>query len=115
MYATGSIYFDESIPAPHRTFSVSCEFERVPPEEHSCWLPLVDRSAVLCHHFPVPRRADEQGLEIPLQILCGMADIRHAVEFKGGVVMKGPYSMLVPINREDDIVQWHLVYGFDEG
>ncbi|KAF6833865.1 hypothetical protein CPLU01_05315 [Colletotrichum plurivorum] len=92
------------------TFTVSSQFEKVPPsEESSCWLDLVNRDTVIARGFPVPDRDTARGLEIPLPILVEMAGIRPVVEFRGGVVMKGLSSMLLPISRTDDIIQWHLV------
>ncbi|CAM1502157.1 Fc.00g041410.m01.CDS01 [Cosmosporella sp. VM-42] len=105
---------DEEGPSTHeRRFAITCRFQEILPEDRSCWLSLVSHTAVISHHFPVPLRENESGLEIPLEILAEMAGVRHAVEFKGGVVMKGPTSMLVPISRKADIVQWHLVSSGD--
>ncbi|KAF6806729.1 hypothetical protein CSOJ01_08632 [Colletotrichum sojae] len=92
------------------TFTVSSQLEKVPPsEESSCWLDLVSRDTVIARGFPVPDRDAARGLEIPLPILVEMDGVRHVVEFLGGVVMKGLSSMLLPISRTDDIIQWHLV------
>ncbi|KAK5203126.1 hypothetical protein LTR96_011048 [Exophiala xenobiotica] len=41
--------------------------------------------------------------------MAGIAGVRHAVEYEGGVVMKGFSSMFVPIKRNGDRVQWHLI------
>lgn len=49
-------------------------------------------------------RQGEVGLEIPIDIMAGISGARHAVEFKGGVVLKG-----VPIERQENRVQWHLI------
>lgn len=90
--------------------ALQCELEAVPREEPSwCWLDLVSSSAVIAHHFPVPSRNEEMGLEIPIGILAHLAGVHHVVEFNGGVVMKGPTSMLLPVERTYDVVQWHLV------
>ncbi len=88
-------------------FDIFFKSEPLHPSENPCWLPLFG-NAVIARAFPIPERQDEVGLEIPLGILAGLAGVRHAVEFEGGVVMKGYSTMLIPTKRRDDIVQWHL-------
>ena len=39
------------------------------------------------------------SLEIPIDVMAGIAGARHAVEFKGGVVLKGFFVMFVLIER----------------
>nr|XP_036584029.1 uncharacterized protein CTRU02_06160 [Colletotrichum truncatum]KAF6793288.1 hypothetical protein CTRU02_06160 [Colletotrichum truncatum] len=101
----------EGAPNFSRKFLITCQFEDIPfrERESSCWLNLVSFDAVIAKGFPVPQRQEEKGIEIPLAVLAQMAGIQHAVEFMGGFVMKGPTSMLVPISRNADIIQWHLV------
>ncbi|KAF4463070.1 RSC complex subunit Rsc7 [Fusarium albosuccineum] len=111
LYCNGLI--STKMPGPIR-LHISCQFEEILGGEESCWLELVDQSAVLCRYFPIPSRNDEKGLEIPLQIACGLTGIKHAVEFDGGIVMKAPSAMLVPISRKNDIVQWHFIANLDE-
>ncbi|RGP81018.1 pfs domain [Fusarium longipes] len=95
-------------------FRVLCELKPSRPELYSCWQNIVAPTAVLCQHFPIPRRQDEMGLEVPLEMLCDMIGVRHAVEFEGGIVMKSVDSMLVPIGYKDNIVQWHFVSTNDD-
>ncbi|KAF6826331.1 hypothetical protein CMUS01_09486 [Colletotrichum musicola] len=83
--------------------------KKILPTEESCWLDLVSHGTAIARGFPVPNRDAAKGLEIPLPILVEMAGVRHVVEFQGGVVMKGLSSMLLPISRTNDIIQWHLV------
>ncbi|KAH6973134.1 hypothetical protein BKA56DRAFT_620496 [Ilyonectria sp. MPI-CAGE-AT-0026] len=120
-YSNGSIAA-ETIPSDgsfdadcDALFFISCNFEKISPKEQSCWLRLVDHTAVVAHHFPIPRRESAQGLEVPLEILREMAGIHFAVDFRGGIIMKGPFTMLVPIARRNDIVQWHLISNLEEG
>ncbi|KAK2037669.1 hypothetical protein LZ31DRAFT_162702 [Colletotrichum somersetense] len=93
------------------SFAVKCHFQEIPEAERSCWFDLVSGDVVIAANFPVPARRDEKGLEIPMGILAKIAVIQDAIEYKGGIVMKGPTSMLVPIkyNTELDIIQWHVV------
>ncbi|KAI0909693.1 hypothetical protein F4823DRAFT_414976 [Ustulina deusta] len=83
--------------------------------EESCWLSLFSNAA-LVRGFPIPVRGGESGLEISIDLMAAIAGIRHAVEYNGGVVMKGFSSMLIPArrDRETDTVQWHLVSSHEE-
>ncbi|KAF2741748.1 hypothetical protein M011DRAFT_514110 [Sporormia fimetaria CBS 119925] len=85
-------------------------FERKPlhATETASWLPLFC-GAVIASGFPIPNRSDEVGLEIPLELLAGIAGVRHAFEYNGGVVMKGFSHMFVPVRKEADRVQWHAI------
>ncbi|KAF4345568.1 RSC complex subunit Rsc7 [Fusarium beomiforme] len=103
-----------SLHSNYRFFQVYNHLRPIKPDQQSCWQEIVAPTAVLCQHFPIPERHDEVGLELPLGIFCAMTSVRHAVEFEGGIVMKSLDSMLVPIQRKNDIVQWHFVRGEDE-
>jgi hypothetical protein len=89
-------------------FAISFQSESLHPTEDPCWLPLFC-GASIARDFPIPERQDEIGLEIPLEIMAGIAGVRHAVEYEGGVIMKGFSSMFVPIKRNGNRVQWHLI------
>ncbi|PVH93539.1 hypothetical protein DM02DRAFT_676776 [Periconia macrospinosa] len=87
-------------------------FEPIHSTEMACWLPLFS-GAVIASGFPISARKGEIGLDIPLEMLAGIAGVRHAVEYEGGVVMKGFSHMLVPIRKTDDRIQWHAVSSQD--
>ena len=89
-------------------FTINFQSEVLHPDEDPCWLPLFCGVSI-ARGFPIPPRQDEMGLEIPLEIMAGIAGVRHAVEYEGGVIMKGFSNMFVPIKRSGDRVQWHLV------
>lgn len=89
-------------------FAITFQSERLHPTENPCWLPLFC-GASIARDFPIPDRQDEMGLEIPLEIMMGIAGVRHAVEYGGGVVMKGFSIMFVPMKRNGNRVQWHLI------
>lgn len=93
---------------PGHLFTIKFQSEELHPVEDPCWLPLFC-GASIARGFPIPPRQDEMGLEIPLEIMAGIAGVRHAVEYEGGVIMKGFSNMLVPIKRSGNRVQWHLV------
>lgn len=83
-------------------------------EDHSCWLPLF-ANPVIARGFPVPKRQNgEQGLEIPIEIMAALGGARHAMDFEGGLVLKGYSTLFVPIQRYQDSVQWHLICAIGE-
>lgn len=92
------------------TFSIRVATETPPVEElDCCWKPLLGDS-VLVTSFPTPRRpANVIGLESRVEILAGLIGIQQAVTYRGGYVLKGRFHALVPIERFNDAVQWHLV------
>ncbi|TGJ87835.1 hypothetical protein E0Z10_g979 [Xylaria hypoxylon] len=96
-------------------FKVERGFAQLQSFEESCWLPLFS-NATLARGFPIPERRGETGLEISIDLMAAIAGVRHAVEYDGGVVMKGFSSMLFPLkrDRETDTVQWHLVSSHDQ-
>ncbi|ERF70613.1 hypothetical protein EPUS_02479 [Endocarpon pusillum Z07020] len=89
-------------------FAITFQCERLHPTENPCWLPLFC-GASIARDFPIPDRQEEMGLEIPLEIMMGIAGVRHVVEYEGGVVMKGFSIMFVPMRRSGNRVQWHLI------
>lgn len=89
-------------------FDISFIIRELSPPEALCWFPLF-RNAVIAHPFAVPHRERVIGLEIPIAMLAALGDIRHAVEYGGGVVLKGFSTMFIPVKLFSDSVQWHFV------
>jgi hypothetical protein len=108
------VAYTKPILASLSTTEVFIEYQHTPVHatEQSCWLPLFS-GAVIASGFPIPKRGEEMGLEIPLELLAGIGGIQHAVEFQGGVVMKGFSQMFVPVRKTDDRVQWHAISSAD--
>jgi hypothetical protein len=94
------------------SFEITFEHSPLHTTEQACWLPLFCGAAI-ASGFPIPDRGSEIGLEIPLDLLAGIAGARHAVEFEGGVVMKGFSHMFIPVRKMDDRIQWHAVTSND--
>ena len=87
------------------TFAMSWPDE----EEQSCWFPLFT-NPVIAHGFPTaPRNDHELGLEVPLAMMAALGGARHAVDFEGGLVLKGYSTLFVPMRRHKESVQWHLI------
>lgn len=111
--AYGTVVLDDSALNNRAHFGLSFQAQPVPSGEDSCWLSLFSEASI-AHGFLVPPRQDERGLEIPLQLMMAIAGVRHAVEYQGGVLLKGFSHMLVPTDRHDDRVQWHLISSADD-
>ncbi|KAJ3561570.1 hypothetical protein NPX13_g8893 [Xylaria arbuscula] len=96
-------------------FMIHRSFAKPPRIGNSCWLSLFS-DATIAWGFPIPRRGSETGLEISLELLATIAGVHHAVEYDGGVVMKGFSSMLIPmkLDTETNTVQWHAVFNDNE-
>lgn len=78
-------------------------------EDQSCWYPLFV-NPVIAKGFPTaPRKHNEIGLELPIEMMAALGGVRHAVDFKGGMLLKGLFSMFVPIRRYETSIQWHLI------
>jgi hypothetical protein len=71
----------------------------------SCWYPLFT-NPVIARSFPIPlRENNEVGLELPLELMAVLAGVRYAVEYDGGLLLKGPASLCVPVKRQGDSIQ----------
>ena len=87
------------------TFEMSSPGEK----DHSCWFPLF-KNPVIAHRFPTAVRNDhEVGLELPLDMMAALGGARHAMDFEGGLLLKGYSTLFVPKRRHGDSVQWHLI------
>ncbi|OJD39051.1 pfs domain protein [Diplodia corticola] len=93
-------------------FDISFTTRPLHSTEAPCWLSLFD-NAMIAYKFPIPERENEVGLEISIDILAAIVGARHAVEYDGGLVLKGFSSILFPVKRQEERVQWHLVLGRD--
>jgi hypothetical protein len=98
------------------TSTIEISFATIPliSTEKSCWMPLF-LNPVIARGWPVPPRDNaEIGLEIPLQLMAELAGAYHAVEFEGGILMKGFSTILVPVECHNGSIQWHLIYNDTE-
>ena len=60
--------------------------------------------------FPYAKRTQGIGLERSPFVMVTMAGILTAVKFRGGLVLKGLSTCLVPLEETEDgdAIQWHL-------
>jgi hypothetical protein len=91
-------------------FKMSFTTENLIAAEKICWYPLFLNPVIGKGWLVPPRDHAEKGLEILIQLMAELAGAYHVVEFEGGIVIKGFSTMLVPIERHKDSIQWHLIY-----
>lgn len=74
-----------------------------------CWHPLFEHS-VIAVQFPYAPRTQGVGVELSPTLMAILAGIRTAVEFGGGLILRGLSTALIPLNLTDgeDAIQWHL-------
>lgn len=75
-----------------------------------CWHDIF-KNPVIVTGYPIPQRIERgTGLEIPLNIMAGLARTQRVDRFKERVYIKGFSTMLVPTKLDEDILYWHLIY-----
>ena len=74
-----------------------------------CWHPLFERS-IIAVQFPYTRRTQGVGVELSPFLMATLAGIRTAVEFRGGLILRGLSTALIPLKMTEgkDAIQWHL-------
>ena len=74
-----------------------------------CWHPLFVYS-VIAVQFPYAQRSQGFGLEVSAFVMVTMAGILTAVEFRGGLVMRGLSTRLIPLEETEgrDGIRWRL-------
>lgn len=75
----------------------------------SCWHPLFVNS-VIAVQFPVRERFQGIGVDISPMLMATLAGTVTAVEFRGGLILKGLSTALIPVRqlRGEQAIQWHL-------
>ncbi|KAJ6260647.1 hypothetical protein Dda_4874 [Drechslerella dactyloides] len=75
-----------------------------------CWHHMF-RNPVIVIGYPIPRRRDQDtGLEIPLNMMAGLAQTQTVQSFNEKILIKGFSTLLVPTKRAGDALIWHLIY-----
>ncbi|KLP15899.1 nucleoside phosphorylase [Fusarium fujikuroi] len=78
-----------------------------------CWHGIF-KNPVVVKGFPIlPKMESNTGLEIPLNIMAGLARAGRVDHFNNKVYIKGFSTMLVPTRQCRDVVYWHLIYTED--
>ena len=114
-YCTPSIHFENAPhpvsgtpPSPHILCKIdfTVEEEHLEPSNGQCWHNMF-RNPVVVKGYPIPRRSEsDTGLEIPLNMMAGLARTQRANIFNGKLFIKGFSTMLVPTKRCGDLLIW---------
>ena len=74
-----------------------------------CWHPLFEHS-VIAVQFPYTQRTQGVGVELSPFLMATLAGVRTAVEFRGGLILRGLSTALIPLEMTgvEDAIQWHL-------
>ena len=79
----------------------------------TCWHSLFN-NPVIAKGYPIPKRAGERGLEIPLSYMAQLAQTYRATIFGGRLALKGCITMFIPTQRLGNSVLWHFLINQDE-
>lgn len=91
-------------------FTVQEKEEHLESANGQCWHDMF-RNPVVVKGYPIPRRSElDTGLEIPLNMMAGLAQTQRANTFNGKLFIKGFSTMLVPTKHSGDLLIWHLLY-----
>jgi hypothetical protein len=72
------------------------------------------RNPVVVKGYPIPRRIDwNTGLEIPLNILVGLARSTCVDGFNNKTYIKGFSTLLVASKQSNETIYWHLIFNED--
>lgn len=78
-----------------------------------CWHGIFKNPTVV-KGFPIlPKLERNTGLEVPLNIMAGLARADRVDQFNGKVYIKGFSTMLAPTKQFKEVVYWHLIYNED--
>jgi len=94
-------------------FTMQQSQEQVRPSSGQCWHNMF-RNPVVVKGYPIPRRSEyNTGLEIPLNMMAGLAQTQRANIFNERLFIKGFSTMLVPTKRSGNLLIWHLLFKED--
>jgi hypothetical protein len=73
-----------------------------------CWHHLF-KNPVIVKGYPItPKARTDSGIEIPLNIMAAMIGSEKIDEYDGKCFIKGFSKMLVPVEKDDHSIYWHL-------
>ena len=93
-------------------FDLHFAVDALPPNEECCWHDLFI-NPVIAYNFPISGRGEELGLEISLPMMAALGGASRAVEFEGGILLKGFSSAFVPLKKSGESIQWHYIRNKD--
>ncbi|RKK92206.1 hypothetical protein BFJ68_g8637 [Fusarium oxysporum] len=112
----GSMYPSPVMPQAV-VFEIAFEVEQLPESpgitNGHCWHGIF-KNPIIVKGFPIlPKLQKNTGLEIPLNLMAGLARATRVDQFNDKVYVKGFSTMLVPTKQFKDVVYWHLIYQED--
>lgn len=79
----------------------------------TCWHAMF-RNPVVVNGFPIlARHENEQGLELPLDMMGILAEAHFATRYDTTLVLKGLCTMLVPTGQTERSITWHFIFNED--
>lgn len=82
-------------------------------DDGNCWRNILGNT-VSVKGYPTRCRPQQQtGMEISLDTMIALANARRLSLFGGKFCIKGFCSVIVPTQRQDNIVYWHLLTNLD--
>ncbi|KAK6335930.1 hypothetical protein TWF730_003305 [Orbilia blumenaviensis] len=95
------------------SFTVEEREEKDILSNSQCWHNMF-KNPVIVKGYPILRRpAFNTGLEIPLNMMAGLAGTKYVQTFNDKLFIKGFSTLLIPTKREGDTLIWHLVCNED--
>ncbi|KAK6811024.1 hypothetical protein RU639_013191 [Aspergillus parasiticus] len=94
-------------------FTFQVREKQFTPSNAQCWHNLFG-NPVVAQGYPIPWRSETStGLEIPLNMMAGLANTKHVNSFNKKLFIKGFSTMLVPTRQSGYMILWHLIYNID--
>ncbi|KAF4442817.1 hypothetical protein F53441_11645 [Fusarium austroafricanum] len=119
IYQNSTTQADPAIELPDSDIACNIGFkiDQVPPPRHfangHCWHHIF-KNPIIVRGYPfLPRKEQNTGLDIPLNIMAGLARARRIDLFNEQVYIKGFSTMLIPTKQDQSTVYWHLIYKED--
>ncbi|KAG5654894.1 hypothetical protein KAF25_005851 [Fusarium avenaceum] len=111
--------FNLDLPSADIVCEITFETDSVPAPgsfaNGQCWHDIF-KNPTIAQGYPILRRTKiNTGLEIPLNIMVGLARAQRIDRFNGRVYIKGFSTMLVPTKLDQGMMYWHLIHKQDGG
>ena len=89
------------------------ELESIGEAAKMCWHPMFS-NYVIARGFPIPERDFGNGVELPFDLMVTLGRIWYPTEYLDHVLLKGFSTILVPVLRKKDSIQWHFISNSDQ-
>ena len=79
----------------------------------TCWHAMFSNPVVVSGFPILARNENEQGLELPIDMMITLAEAQFATHYDTTLILKGLCTMLVPTRRTKHSVSWHFLFNED--